>query len=200
MRRICRRISCVPVHARPPATYARSMADEKSPGWYSAPDGNGQQWWNGVSWSDARRGGVQTAAPMLAQPIVPQQQGRPDPYATPNLHTPVRTGPVASADPNRYATAALVLGLVSLFVINIVAPIGLVFSVLALREAGRLRLRGQAATGIAQAGIGLAASVIGLIILIVQVVFFITAIVGAFTVDASAAIPGFGLFALLFGG
>ena len=27
----------------------------QSPGWYPAPDGNGQQWWNGASWSDARR-------------------------------------------------------------------------------------------------------------------------------------------------
>ena len=27
----------------------------KSPGWYPSPDGTGQQWWNGASWSDARR-------------------------------------------------------------------------------------------------------------------------------------------------
>ena len=27
----------------------------KSPGWYPSPDGKGQQWWNGASWSDARR-------------------------------------------------------------------------------------------------------------------------------------------------
>ena len=27
----------------------------KSPGWYPSPDGNGQQWWNGSAWSDARR-------------------------------------------------------------------------------------------------------------------------------------------------
>jgi hypothetical protein len=176
------------------------MADDRSPGWYTAPDGNGQQWWNGVSWSDARRGGVTGAAPVLAQPIVPQQRdARPDPYATPNTHTLVQTGPVAAPNPNRYATPALVLGLLSVFLLNILAPVGLVFSALALREAGRLRLRGSAATGLAQAGIGLAASIIALVLLIVQTVIFIAALASAFTVDVSAAIPGFGLLSMLFG-
>ena len=32
-----------------------AMSTPQSPGWYAAPDGNGQQWWNGATWSDARR-------------------------------------------------------------------------------------------------------------------------------------------------
>lgn len=31
------------------------MATPMNPGWYPAPDGNGEQWWNGSGWSDTRR-------------------------------------------------------------------------------------------------------------------------------------------------
>ena len=55
----------------------------KSPGWYPSPDGNGQQWWNGSAWSDARRNsdgsnpvhgglpGYQAAPPSATMPNIP---------------------------------------------------------------------------------------------------------------------------------
>jgi len=33
------------------------MATPERPGWYPAPTGGGEQWWNGVSWSESRRDG-----------------------------------------------------------------------------------------------------------------------------------------------
>jgi hypothetical protein len=34
------------------------MATPERPGWYPAPNGGGEQWWNGVSWSESRRDGT----------------------------------------------------------------------------------------------------------------------------------------------
>ena len=34
------------------------MATPERPGWYPAPNGGGEQWWNGVAWSESRRDGT----------------------------------------------------------------------------------------------------------------------------------------------
>ncbi len=76
------------------------MAAPNSPGWYPAPDGNGQQWWNGAGWSESRRNadgstpglpGYQAAPPAVPAPSAP----------VPNA--PVPNGPVPLGAPNPYA-------------------------------------------------------------------------------------------------
>ena len=41
----------------------------RSPGWYPAPNGGGEQWWNGVAWSESRRDG--TTARRAATHVTP---------------------------------------------------------------------------------------------------------------------------------
>ena len=38
------------------------MTAPRSPGWYPAPNGGGEQWWNGVAWSESRRDGTTSRA------------------------------------------------------------------------------------------------------------------------------------------
>jgi hypothetical protein len=57
----------------------------RSPGFYPAPDRRGEQWWNGVSWSETRRNAA-TGAPTPVQPLIPiaaqAQRNRPNTAAT----------------------------------------------------------------------------------------------------------------------
>jgi len=94
------------------------MATPERPGWYPAPSGGGEQWWNGVSWSESRRDGsvarqaqshsaparssspaapAQNAAavsnitpPTYRAPVVPAASTRPNPYAAPVAPPPYR--------------------------------------------------------------------------------------------------------------
>ena len=45
------------------------MSAPRSPGWYPAPNGGGEQWWNGVAWSESRRDG--TTARRAATHVTP---------------------------------------------------------------------------------------------------------------------------------
>ena len=69
--------------------------DSKRAGWYPDPDGApGERWWNGVGWSDSRRGGVTT--PPAAAPV----RARPTPVLpTPVIPTPAATLPAAAVPP-----------------------------------------------------------------------------------------------------
>jgi hypothetical protein len=163
------------------------MATPMSPGWYPAPDGRGQQWWNGAGWSESRRNadgtspglpGYQaappaaqvapvlngtTAQPGVFQPVapsnVPAPQGAPNPYAQPG--TPLRaTGVRAATNP---AVPALILGGLGVVVWPPLGIIGLVLGILALRKPGTNRT-------FAMLAIGLGA--ISVVIGIVQIVLF----------------------------
>lgn len=55
------------------------MSAPLSAGWHPAPDGNGEQWWNGVSWSESRRARPGTGFPpprQLQGPQSPQPPAR----------------------------------------------------------------------------------------------------------------------------
>ncbi len=72
------------------------MADvHRSPGFYRAPDGRGEQWWNGVSWSETRRNATGSATPVA--PLIPL------------------ASPAQGRRPNTAATFSLVLGLIGIF-------------------------------------------------------------------------------------
>lgn len=60
------------------------MSTLKRPGWYPAPDRNGEQWWNGVSWSESRRS--HRAIPPAASVAYNAQTGH---YGTPGTPTAV---------------------------------------------------------------------------------------------------------------
>lgn len=60
------------------------MSTLKRPGWYPAPDRNGEQWWNGVSWSESRRS--HRAIPPAASVAYNAQTGL---YGTPGTPTAV---------------------------------------------------------------------------------------------------------------
>jgi hypothetical protein len=100
----------------------------QSPGWYPAPDGNGQQWWNGSTWSDARRNsdgtttlgglpGYQAAPPSATIPDLP-----PPPATAGALQVPSFGNPATWVIPivfsiigftvyNLFAVFALIAGL-----------------------------------------------------------------------------------------
>lgn len=66
-----------------------------TPGWYPDPDGGqGQRWWNGVGWSDARRGAGTTPAvpPQVAGP--PAVVGQEPAGLTPPGQVPATQAPV----------------------------------------------------------------------------------------------------------
>lgn len=190
-----------------PAQYPEPMAQTQSPGWYPAPDGNGQQWWNGAGWSESRRGAAASptpaasvAPPPVYSPGNPAPQ-RPDPYGSPiTLQGAMPARPTAlNLSQNRHATIGFVLGLVSAFALGIAAPVGIVFSVLGIQQARRLGAQGVANTGMVFAVIGLLTSGVALVILLVQVIFFIATFASVTTDFGAGGVPGFGVLSYLFG-
>lgn len=184
------------------------MADTRSPGWYPAPDGNGQQWWNGVGWSETRQGGTHpvTAAPPLAPvqapvPVTPAKPPvysaqnppplRPDPYGRPAAALTSRT---INASVNRNAMIGFILGIAAIFfnLLFVVAPIAIVFSILGLNRARQLKTQGVTNTLALFAWIGLLLGVISAIVGAAQVIAFIVSI-ASFNVDVSAMFPASGI-------
>ncbi len=157
------------------------MATPMSPGWYPAPDGNGEQWWNGAGWSDGRRN------PDGTTPGLPGYQAAP-PVTPPAATTPA--GPVPLAAPNPYGqrTAAggnnvglvraannpaligIVFSALSLFVFAPLGIVGIVMGIIGLRKPDIPK----ATRGIAIGAIALGA--LGLVIGIVELVVFIVGI------------------------
>jgi len=112
-----------------------------SPGYYPAPDGRGEQWWNGVSWSESRRG-LGSAVLSNTTPVHSN--------ITPT-GLPVIARPASSSLP----LAAIILGGISFFV-NFLGPVAIIVSIISLRRAPRSR--GLAAAGLV---LGIIASVFG---------------------------------------
>ena len=153
------------------------MADDyKRPGWYPDPDGKpGERWWNGSTWSDSRRGGATTAPvtpPLVYSADNPAPQ-RADPYATPVSIPGAAARPAFSIDTrqNRPALIGFILGLISLFAFNLAGPVAIVFSVIGIVRARRLKAEGMATSStVVLATIGLAAGVVATVLLIVAIV------------------------------
>ncbi|MBN9240763.1 MAG: hypothetical protein BGO97_13705 [Micrococcales bacterium 70-64] len=146
------------------------MAEEYTrPGWYPDPQGSGERWWNGASWSDTRRGAA--AAP-------PPPAARPDPYARPT--TVVPSGATVDLSQNRFALLAIILGFVGLFA-SITGPAAIVLGLLGIRQARRLAAGGRPLSSIAIAAIGVVLGAIATVILITSIVAVIAAITVSYT-------------------
>lgn len=143
--------------------------DYRRPGWYPDPAGApGERWWNGSGWSDSRRG----AAPAAPVPAAPMPQ-RPDPYIVPGPVVPPLPRPGIKIDTrqNRPALVGFVLGLIGLFAFNVAGPVAIVFAVIGIARARRLRIEGSpSASTVVIATIGLATGVIATVLLVITVV------------------------------
>ena len=108
----------------------------KSPGWYSSPDGNGQQWWNGSAWSDARRG-ADGSAPVIGG--LPNYEAAPPSATLPDIPLPppgagTRSG-VTISNPT-FWIIPLVFSIVGFTVYNLFAVFSLVAGLAMFRPAG----------------------------------------------------------------
>lgn len=154
--------------------------DFKRAGWYPDPTGApGERWWNGATWSETKRG---AAAPTASSPIIYSASNpapeRPDPYAAVPPLAAAGANRVIDLRLNRYASIGFLTGLISLFfnAFFVLAPIAIVFSILGLRTAARLKAQGIPNTGGSIAWVGLACGVIGVLISIVTLILFIASI------------------------
>ncbi|UDF13217.1 hypothetical protein LH407_13825 [Antiquaquibacter oligotrophicus] len=161
------------------------MSQTRSPGWYAAPDGSGEQWWNGVGWSESRRG---ASAPVVTAPRVvysaanpaPQEQGATAGPGAPTGTTSALMTIDARSNPRAiYALVAGVLAIVfNLFLVPSILAI--VFGVSALSRAKTLAATG-APTLSGPAIAGLVLGILGALGGIVQAVLFIFSIVAGFS-------------------
>jgi hypothetical protein len=183
------------------------MAQTRSAGWYPAPDGNGQQWWNGVGWSETRLGAgpVAASAPVMpgtapaAPPPVYSAQNPPPlvPGATP-LVSPFSTRTI-DARVNRNAMVGFVTGVISVFfnVLFLLAPIAVVFSIMGLSKARQLRAQGATTTLAGFAWAGLATGLFAIVAGLIQVIAFVVSITSSLDVSLSS-FPASGLIPWLF--
>jgi hypothetical protein len=133
------------------------MAEEpKRAGWYPDPDGAaGERWWNGASWSDGRRAvpaaaasGAIPASVTVPEPHVIYSAENPAPQSqaetTSSRFARARTGLTIDASANRQAMIGFVLGIVATFFnpLFLLAPVGIIYSILGLRRANELRAQG----------------------------------------------------------
>lgn len=141
------------------------MTDSRTPGWYPAPDAPGERWWNGVGWSDARRGGkVPAAAATSPAPVpvvysasnpAPQQPGQFAPPGAPG-YAP-RAAMTIDARQNPMSVYALVAGIISFFANILLVPsiLAVVFGLRALGRSKEITASGQVdrTRGLAVAGL-----------------------------------------------
>lgn len=131
------------------------MADiVRSPGWYPDPDrGPGERWWNGVSWSDSRRGanGVATSASTNISAPAPitrvvYSAANPAPQSPAEVGRPAAALTVTRAL-NPAATTAFAAAVISIFVDFLLIPsiVAIVFGVRAIARANQLIADGQPA-------------------------------------------------------
>ena len=155
------------------------MTEPQRPGWYPAPDGSAtEQWWNGASWSDSKRGVGGAALPGLpayraappsstpgseAPPPLPPTQ---PPYPTLASQTGGRSVNLTSSTP----TVALVFGLIGIFVFPLLGIIGIVLGFMVLRRPATVGTQRTLAIG------GIATGIIALVRGAIELTFVIIAI------------------------
>ena len=179
------------------------MAEEyKRAGWYPDPAGApGERWWNGVGWSETRRGAhapshitpsTHTTPPVYSAPAVTP----PANYTTP----PVTRPPVYSADnpapqspasasrlgtavrsidtrANRPAFVGFLLGIIALVTgFSVLGVVSLVLSIVGLQTANRLAAQGSSSTLRNMAWVGLGTSIAALVFGVIGLIGFIAAI------------------------
>jgi hypothetical protein len=108
----------------------------QSPGWYPAPDGKGQQWWNGSAWSDARRNADGSAATLGG---LPNYQAAPPPGGPTNIPAPApgagvsRIGTISNPT---FWIIPLVFSIVGFTVYNLFAVFALIAGLAMFKPAG----------------------------------------------------------------
>lgn len=107
----------------------------RSPGYYPAPDGRGEQWWNGVAWSESRRG---AGSAVLSNSTPVHSNITPTGIPTVPVRRPASGLPLAS----------VVLGILSLTV-NLLAPVAAVVALVSFVRAPRSRLLALIGLGLA---------------------------------------------------
>jgi hypothetical protein len=161
----------------------RHVTDEtKSAGWYSDPDGTSdQRWWNGVDWSDSHRPApVATPVASPGMPPVgvvysaenPPPQSPDDPVMGGQYIPAQGVTPTLDTRINRNAFIGLVIGIIAFFanILFVLAPVGLVFSILGVVKARELRKQGAPRTNMAFAFMGVVLCGYSMIIGVVQIV------------------------------
>jgi hypothetical protein len=162
------------------------MADiVRSPGWYPDPDrGPGERWWNGVSWSDSRRGanGVSTAAStnISAQaPItrVVYSAANPAPQS-PADHGHQAAALTVTRALNPAATTAFAAAVISIFLNFLLIPsiVAIIFGVRAVARANQLVAEGQP-VAVGTKILGIISIVIAIGSAVSWIVFFLIAFV-----------------------
>jgi hypothetical protein len=99
------------------------MSTPSSPGWYSAPDGNGEQWWNGSAWSESKRNSDGTVPGLPGYQAAPPRDG-----AIPLLMPPPPTTSAVAraAGTDGAGIMAIVFGIVGLTVFSLFAPFAII--------------------------------------------------------------------------
>lgn len=165
------------------------MSSPQTPGWYPAPDGAGDQWWNGIDWSPARRptGGAPTTPAVVVPPTptviysaanpAPQSpaEGGADgraalPIAGATLDlSALRAAGTINARPNPQALYGLIAGVVAFFFNIFLVPsvLAIVLSLRGLARANQLAAEGATTTlrnaAIGGLAMGIISGIIGLI-------------------------------------
>ena len=156
------------------------MDATRSPGWYPAPDGNGQQWWNGAGWSESRQGAAVVGPPKAAPapvrapaapvaPVAPAAErviysaSNPAPQypgqlpSTLNARVPAAMRIDARANPLAVYALVAGIGAVVFNVLLVPSILAIVFGVRALKRAKELAATGEQNTmrGLAVTGLSL---------------------------------------------
>lgn len=144
------------------------MTDSRTPGWYPDPDGSGERWWNGVSWSEARRAApgsplptTTTTAAAVAAPVAPAAFPAPAPVvysaSNPAPQQPGQFAPPGSpgyapraamtidARQNPMSVYALVAGIISFFANILLVPsiLAVIFGLRAFARSREIAAAGQ---------------------------------------------------------
>ena len=151
--------------------------DPKRAGWYPAPDGTGERWWNGAGWSETAR-----------QPVIysPQNPAPQTPGAA-DLRTSLGVavgntmpGRTINASVNKFAFYGFISGIISLFfnLLFLLAPLAIVFSLMGLAKARDLKAQGAPSTLAGLAAVGLATGALSMAIALIGFIAFFASSVG----------------------
>lgn len=187
------------------------MDATRSPGWYPAPDGNGQQWWNGAGWSESRQGAtasIPRAAHTVSQPAAPNpapavsaaapkvvySASNPAPQypgQEPTLGAQIPAAMQIDARANPDAFYALVAGIGAIVFNLLLVPsiLAIVFALRAFTRAKKLAAEGKENTLRGVAVVGLSLGIFGGVIGVVPVIAFVFSIVASI-VSAMAGAAG----------
>ena len=169
----------------------------QSPGWYPDPDGaEGERWWNGVGWSDSRRGGAtQAAAPV--SPLPPPPAGgaqrvvysadNPAPQAPGDVPAIAYSTRTINARLNPMALYGFIAGIVAVVFNLLLVPsiLAIVFSARGLTRANQLQAQGESQNLKVLAILGLLFGIGGGIWGLIQAAIFVVGIVSTVSVSVT---------------